>query len=139
MTHVNWAELTKEIDDKPTWNKTLYKIEEVSKNNFKRVQTVDIAKALWRVVYKNGSHVDEIPDDKGYLKLKRKDVNIYMIGDRAADVQTGLNAGGFGILTPFNNRELRPDEKNKLRKNKDVYIAKSFTDAVEFIIKRELK
>ena len=73
MTHVEWSELTKEIDDKPTWNRTLYKIEKVGKK-FKRVQTVDIAKSLWRVVYNDGSHVDEIPNDKGYLTLKRKDV-----------------------------------------------------------------
>ncbi len=67
--------------------------------------------------------------------LKRKDASIYMIGDRASDVKAGLNAGGIGIFVPFKN-EMGEVEKVKKIKGK-VYNAKNFTDAVEYIIKRE--
>ena len=73
MTHVNWDKLSKEIDDKKTWNVDLYKLETIKKIKH-RVKSIDITKALWRIVYDDGSHVDEIPGDSEYLKLKRKDV-----------------------------------------------------------------
>jgi len=70
-------------------------------------------------------------------RLSRKDVKIYVIGDRVSDVKTALNAKGFGILVPFRNQ---PKEKIKVRKikNKKKYIAKSFLDAAKFIVKKEV-
>lgn len=69
-------------------------------------------------------------------KVKRKDVNIYMIGDRASDVLTGLNAKGFGILVPFNNEKITSKDRKEIQSKKNVYIAKSFIDAVDFILKQ---
>ena len=73
--------------------------------------------------------------------LKIDDTNIYVLGDRLSDVQTGINAGGIGILIPFGGRkEVEKVEKFKLKnkeKAKMVYIAKDFLDAVEFIVKME--
>ena len=69
-------------------------------------------------------------------KLKSKNAIIYVVGDRATDVQTALNINGFGILVPTKNR---PKEIKKTKKlnSKKTYIAKSFIDACNFIIKRE--
>ena len=69
-------------------------------------------------------------------KLKKEDVNIYVIGDRASDVKTALNAKGFGIIIPF---EKEKDEKEKVRKlkNKSTFVAKNFLDAARFIVKME--
>ena len=69
-------------------------------------------------------------------KLSRKNVKIYVIGDRASDVKTALNAKGCGIMVPFENEK---GEKEKVRKldSKNKYIAKNFLDAAKFIIKRE--
>jgi len=68
--------------------------------------------------------------------FKSSNTKIYVIGDRVTDVETGLNAGGFGILVPFSNM---PNEKEKVAKlkSKKKYIAKDFLDAAEFIIKKE--
>ena len=65
MTHVDWDELSREIDDKPTWNAELYK---------KKI--MDFAKATWRIVYKDGSHIDgsNKPNDDAYLHVKRTGV-----------------------------------------------------------------
>ena len=67
MTKVDWKELTKEIDDKPTWNETLYQVDE--DNNVIRMG--DFAFANWRVIYNDGTVVD---GPKGYADLKRTDV-----------------------------------------------------------------
>ena len=66
--------------------------------------------------------------------IKRKDVKIYVIGDRFSDLKTAENAKGFGILVPFKNE---PGEKEKAKKLKQKYIAKDFLDAARFIVKRE--
>ncbi|MEK6888858.1 MAG: HAD-IIIA family hydrolase [Nanoarchaeota archaeon] len=69
-------------------------------------------------------------------KLDKRNTNIYVLGDRASDVQTALNISGFGILTPFKRK---PEEVKKAKKIKSnhSYISKSFIDACEFIVKRE--
>jgi len=66
--------------------------------------------------------------------VKKKDVNIYVIGDRASDVKTATNVKGIGILVPFKNG---PEQKEIVKKIKGkTYIAKNFTDAVEYEKKR---
>ncbi len=66
-----------------------------------------------------------------------EDANVYVIGDRATDVQTALNIGGFGILIPFEN-EPGEDEKIKgLADQAHVYIAQNLLKAAEHIIARE--
>jgi len=69
-------------------------------------------------------------------KLNNKNTSIYVIGDRATDVQTALNINGFGILVPTKDRP-KEIEKTKKLKSKQAYVAKSFNKAVDFIIKRE--
>jgi len=63
--------------------------------------------------------------------------NVYVIGDRATDVQTALNIGGFGILVPFENE---PGQDEKLRIFHDhahIHIAENLLQAAEFIFERE--
>jgi HAD superfamily hydrolase (TIGR01662 family) len=69
-------------------------------------------------------------------RLRKRDTSIYIIGDRASDVETAKNLDVYGIFVPFVNR---PDEKNKLKnlEYKKKYAAKDFLDGVRFIIKRE--
>lgn len=69
-------------------------------------------------------------------KLSKKQIKIYVIGDRASDVKTALNAKGCGILVPFKNE---PHEKEKVEKikNKNRYIAENFLDAAKFITEKE--
>jgi histidinol-phosphate phosphatase family protein len=71
-----------------------------------------------------------------------QECKVYFIGDRLTDVQTGLNAGGIGILvTSFKTKELGDEAKVQqlnLQYPNRVYIAKDFLDAVEYI-KRDLK
>ncbi|MFC1513161.1 HAD hydrolase-like protein [Thermodesulfobacteriota bacterium] len=62
--------------------------------------------------------------------------DIYVIGDRASDVQTALNIGGTGILIPFANE---PDEEEKVRRlagQEDIHIAADMVAAAEFILSR---
>lgn len=68
--------------------------------------------------------------------LEPNKTKIYVIGDRASDIKTALNAKGFGILIPFKEE---PYEKEKVKniKTKNKYIAKGFLDAARFIVKRE--
>ena len=71
-------------------------------------------------------------------KLSKKEISIYVIGDRISDVKTAFGMKGCGILIPS---EKEPKEKSKFRaiKNKNKYLAKNFLDATSFIIKRESK
>ncbi|MFC1869186.1 HAD hydrolase-like protein [Thermodesulfobacteriota bacterium] len=62
--------------------------------------------------------------------------DVYVIGDRASDVQTALNIDGIGILVPFENE---PDEDKKALKLNDqapVHIAVNMLKAAEFIFER---
>lgn len=66
-------------------------------------------------------------------KLKRKDVKIFLIGDRISDVKSVINAKGFGILVPFKGE---PYDKKAMKKLKNTYVAKNFLDAAKFISKK---
>ena len=73
--------------------------------------------------------------------VKRSDVKLYVIGDRASDLQTAINAKGIGIYIPFKG-EAQEQEKIEALKRKyksRIYLAKNFKDAAGFIIKREKK
>lgn len=65
---------------------------------------------------------------------------IYFIGDRLTDVQTGLNAGGTGILvSSFKTQELGDEEKTRQLQSQypnRIYIAKDFLDAAKYIAAR---
>jgi len=64
------------------------------------------------------------------------DAEIYVVGDRASDVETAHNVKGFGILVPFVNQPGQNAKFKKL-KNKNKHVAKNFLEAAKFIIKRE--
>lgn len=70
------------------------------------------------------------------LTWRKKETDIYFIGDREIDVRTGLNAGGYGIIIPFVNE---PGEKEKTEKikSKRSYIAKDFLDAVRYVVRNK--
>jgi len=69
-------------------------------------------------------------------KFEKGNTKIYVLGDRADDVRTGLNVKGFGILTPS---KARPKEKDKAKeiKSKNKYLSGNFSNAINFLIKRE--
>ena len=61
---------------------------------------------------------------------------VYMIGDRASDVETGLNARGIGILVPSESQRGQ-DEKVKAMKNASAFIANDFEGAADLILRNE--
>jgi len=103
-----------------------------------------------------GRKVDSIYVRNGYLDIKPKtgmiykivnsvilgieleNQNIYVIGDRASDVQMGLNAKGKGILVPnYKTEELGDVDKVRemARENgSNIFIAKNFLEAVDYVI-----
>ncbi len=72
--------------------------------------------------------------------VTRDNVDLYVIGDRASDVETGLNAGGHGVLVPFENE---PGQAEVVRKRygdkEDIHIASNFLEAAEFIVQHASK
>ncbi|MFC1507030.1 HAD-IIIA family hydrolase [Thermoproteota archaeon] len=66
-------------------------------------------------------------------RLTREEAILYIIGDRSSDVETALNINGTGILIPFEN-EPRHFEKIKKLDQTNVYIARDFLDAAQFIV-----
>jgi len=63
-----------------------------------------------------------------------EECNVFFIGDRLSDVQTGLNANGHGILVPSSKTfELKDMEKVKSMKGK-IYVARNFLDAVNYVL-----
>lgn len=66
-------------------------------------------------------------------RLTREEAILYVIGDRSSDVETALNINGTGILIPFEN-EPRHFEKIKKLDQANVYIARDFLDAAQFIV-----
>jgi histidinol phosphatase-like enzyme len=70
-----------------------------------------------------------------HSKFPKNKTNIYIIGDRASDVQTALNISGFGILVPF-SRTSEEKTKTKKLKGKNKHIAKDFLAAARWIAKQ---
>jgi histidinol phosphatase-like enzyme len=67
------------------------------------------------------------------INAKKEDCKIYIVGDRASDVEMGLNAGGIGILVEsFKTKELG-DRQKVMNLGKESYIAKDFFDAAKLI------
>ena len=58
---------------------------------------------------------------------------VYVIGDRATDVQTGLNANGIGVLIPFKNQPGEDEKVRKFDKQARIHIARNMLDAAEFV------
>ncbi len=71
--------------------------------------------------------------------IKRKDARVYVIGDRASDVQTGVNSKGQGVYVPFKGEssEINKVKKLKRKYGKKVFVGRSFLDAVRFVLKEE--
>ena len=68
--------------------------------------------------------------------ITAENAEIFVIGDRASDVQTAININGTGILIPFVNE---PDEKEKVKKlaqTDQVHIADDLYAAAKFIHSR---
>ncbi|MCK5553200.1 MAG: HAD hydrolase-like protein [Deltaproteobacteria bacterium] len=65
------------------------------------------------------------------------DAHVYVIGDRATDVQTALNINGIGILVPFENEPGEDEKVKKLEDQTRIYIAHDLLDAAGFIVARE--
>jgi histidinol phosphatase-like enzyme len=62
-----------------------------------------------------------------------EDVDIYVIGDRATDVETALNINGTGILIPFENEPGEEEKVENLKAQSNIYIARNLLEAAEFI------
>ena len=75
------------------------------------------------------------------LCKRLEECNIFVIGDRASDVQLGLNAGGRGILIEgWKTRKEGDVEKVAMLGMENpgrVYIAKDFLDAADYVAFRE--
>jgi len=69
------------------------------------------------------------------LDLSKEDCNIFMIGDRASDVEMGLRGGGTGILVE-SPKTIELEDRAKVESlDGKVYIAKNFLRAAEYIVK----
>jgi len=66
-----------------------------------------------------------------------ENANVYVIGDRATDVQTALNINGVGILVPFENEPGEDEKVKKLEDQTHIYIARDLLNAAELIVTRE--
>lgn len=64
--------------------------------------------------------------------VTRDSVDLYVIGDRASDVETAVKAGGTGILVPFENEPGQEEEVSE-RFDRNAYIADSLVDAAHII------
>jgi histidinol phosphatase-like enzyme len=65
------------------------------------------------------------------------DANVYVIRDRATDVQVGLNMNGIGVLVPFENEPGEDEKVKKLKGQTRIHIAHDLLDAAGFIVARE--
>ncbi|MDH5525178.1 MAG: HAD hydrolase-like protein [Desulfobulbaceae bacterium] len=62
--------------------------------------------------------------------------DIYVIGDRASDVQTALNINGTGILIPFVNEPEEEAKVKKLKNQEQIHIVDDMYAAAKFIHSR---
>lgn len=94
--------------------------------------------------------VDDHEDSKPNIGLIKKSAEaagkhldafemIYALGDRCVDVEMGLKAGGKGIFIPSYKTKEKGDvemvQKLQQKYKDDIYIAKDFLDAAEWIRK----
>jgi histidinol-phosphate phosphatase family protein len=77
--------------------------------------------------------VDEVLDSEG---LDTEEASIYVIGDRASDVETGLNADGVGILVPFENQGGQ-EEKVRSMSSDQAFVASDLNKAAKLVAERE--
>jgi histidinol phosphatase-like enzyme len=73
------------------------------------------------------------------MKITQDDSNVFVIGDRASDVQTALNVSGTGILIPFENEPGEEEKVRKLEEQSQIFIAKDMVEAAKFIVERETR
>ena len=69
-------------------------------------------------------------------KASPEGLDIYVIGDRATDVETALEVNGTGILVPFENQPGEDEKVKKLKDQSHISIAQDFLEAAEFISRR---
>jgi histidinol phosphatase-like enzyme len=62
---------------------------------------------------------------------------IYVIGDRATDVQTALNINECGILIPFENEPGELDKTQMLQEHSRICIVENLPQAAKFIYRQE--
>lgn len=78
----------------------------------------------------------------GQIGCDLRSISLYVIGDRASDVELGLNGGGTGILVSGpKTRELGDLSKVETMQGKyadRVYIARDFLDATRYIERKSL-
>ncbi len=65
--------------------------------------------------------------------VNRESACIYVIGDRASDVETALNISGRGILIPFENQPGEKEKTERLKGGSRIYIARDMLDAAKYI------
>jgi histidinol-phosphate phosphatase family protein len=65
--------------------------------------------------------------------ISADNAEIFVIGDRATDVQTALNIDGTGILIPFINEPDELSKVKKLKKQDQIHIAENMYAAAKFI------
>ena len=80
-----------------------------------------------------------IQEAMGKKGLDPKKTSLYVVGDRRSDILTALNAGGVGILVPFERRLNAVDRVKELKKKypKRVFIVKDFLEAIKVIVEKE--
>lgn len=65
------------------------------------------------------------------------DCSVFVVGDRFSDVQTGLNAGGVGILVPGVRKEdIKFAEEAACCNPGRIYIAENFLDACRYAVRK---
>lgn len=69
--------------------------------------------------------------------ITQENAKVYVIGDRASDVQTALNINGIGILIPFENQPGEDEKVKKLEDQTHIHIAHDLLNAAEFVVARE--
>jgi len=65
--------------------------------------------------------------------ISKQDCKIYMIGDRASDVEMGIRAGATSVLVESSKTAEEGDREKVEKMSGKIYIASSFLDAAEFV------
>ncbi len=67
------------------------------------------------------------------LNARKDNCKTYMLGDRASDVEMGLNAGGIGILIESSKTKELGDIEKVLKMGDKAYVSKNYLDAAQII------